>query len=152
MKKIKLVFSINRESFSIEIINKVITYKDRVTKKGIQFMPKDAAVRKLIILSRNRIPMWMLTWIEEANSGKNLEEYQSAKTDEDLIPIIKKDAASKGCIFHKRIDEEVDEGIIKTALELEKEEVIRLAKEAEESQNKALEASTIANKAEVKDI
>lgn len=154
MKKISLIFTINRETFLIEILNKIITYRDRMMKKGIQFMPKDVAVRKLVIMSRNRIPMWILTWIEEANSGKNLEEYQSAKTDEDLIPIIKKDAASKGCIFQKREDIEVDESIIKTALDLEKEEAIRLAKEAEEaqkSQEKPLESPTIAelNKTEV---
>jgi hypothetical protein len=133
MQKIKLVFTINRETFSIEILNKVITYKDRRTKNGIQFMPKDAAVRRLIVLSRNRIPMWMLDWIEEANSGKNLEEYQSAQTDEDLVPIIKKDAGFKGCIFHDKQYIEVDEAVIKSDAEKEREEVIQLAKAAEEA-------------------
>ena len=135
-KKIKLIFTINRETFSIEILNKVITYQDRRMKKGIQFMPRDAAVRRLIILSRNRIPEWILGWIEEANSGKNLLEYQSAQTDEDLVPIIKKDAGEKGCLFHDKQYIEVDDMLIKANAEKEKEEVIRLAKEAENAQNK----------------
>lgn len=156
MNRIKLAFSTNREMFSIEILNRIITYRDRRQPKGIQFMPKDAAVRRLVILSRNKIPMWMLDWIEEANSGKNLEEYQSAQTDEELVPIIKKDAASKGCIFIKRIDEEVDEqgmAIIQTAAEMERKEVIRLAEHAEalqKAQNSSLEASTIKEKEETK--
>jgi len=147
MKKIILVFTTNRETFSIEILNKVITYRDKRLKKGVQFMPKDIAVRKMILLSRNKIPAWILTWIEDANSGKNLEEYQSAKTDEELIPIIRKDAQSKGCVFQKRREEEVEEAVIKTALEMEKEEAIKLAKEAEKALEKPLEAPTIEDNA-----
>ena len=141
--KIKLIFTANRETFTIEIFNKNIFYRDRKWPAGIQFMPYDRAVRKLIILSRNRIPMWMLTWIEEANQGKNLEEYKAAQNDEDLVPIIKKDAGEKGCVFQKRIDEEVSAEELAKIQEKEKEDAIKLAKEAENMANSAGNGSTI---------
>jgi hypothetical protein len=142
--KIKLIFTANRETFTIEIFNKNIVYKDRKFPPGVQFMPYDKAVRKLIILSRNKIPMWMLSWIEEANQGKNLEEYQSAQTDEDLVPIIKKDAGEKGCVFQKRIDEEVSAEELVKIQEKEKEEAIKLAKDAENTLNSQGNGPTIA--------
>ena len=103
----KLIFTKEREVFTIEICNKVITYKDRKQKEPIIFMPKDPDIRKKVIFSRNRIPQYILELIEEANSGRNLEEYQACKTDEDLVPIVKRDALIKGCLFQKREDVEV---------------------------------------------
>ena len=99
---IKLVFTRIRTTFIIEIDNKVIVYKDKKFPNGFQFMPKDPEVRKIILFSRNKLPQEVIKWIEDANSGKNLEEYLSAKDDEALIPIVIKDAKLNGCIFQKR--------------------------------------------------
>ncbi len=107
MKTIKLIFTKEREVFTIEILNKIVTYWDRKQKLSIQFMPKDPETRKKVIMSRNRIPQYILQLIEEANSGKNLEEYNTAKTDEELVPIIKRDCLIKGCVLQKREDVEV---------------------------------------------
>ena len=101
---IKLVFTKNRETFAIEIYNKIIFYRDRKYSKGMQFMPKDPAIGLKVIMSRNKIPEDVVKWIEEANSGKNLEEYQKAENDEDLVIIIKKDAGTQGCTYQSRMD------------------------------------------------
>ena len=105
-KQIHLVFSNNREVFTIEICNKIIQYKDRKNKEPIQFMPRDPDIKRKVLMSRNRIPLYILELIEDANTGHNLEEYQAAKDDEALVPIVKRDAGVKGCIFHKREDVE----------------------------------------------
>jgi hypothetical protein len=67
-------------------------------------MPKDPELRKKVIMSRNKIPHYILDLIEEANSGRNLEEYQTCKTDDDFIPIVIRDARIKGCLFQKKMD------------------------------------------------
>jgi hypothetical protein len=101
---IKLVFTRVRETFIIEIQDKVIFYKDKKFPDGIQFMPKDPELKMKVIKSRNRMPPEVLQWIESANSGKNLEEYNSASDDEALVPIIIKDAKINGGVFQKRIE------------------------------------------------
>lgn len=101
---IKLIFTVGRETVSIEIEKKIVMYKDRKFPIGIKFLPKDDNFERLVILSRNRIPKEIITLIRNANSGKNLIEYQNAKDDEELVIIIKRDAALKGCVFQKRID------------------------------------------------
>ena len=102
---IKLVFSINRETFYIEIENKIVVYKDRKMKESMQMIPLPADYKRKVILSRNRIPKYIIELMESSNEGKNKEEYESAKDDEELVPIIKWDCASKGCKFEKRFDE-----------------------------------------------
>ena len=52
----------------------------------------------------NRIPKEIVELINDANKGKNLKEYEEAKDDEDLVLIVKRDAALKGCVFQRRID------------------------------------------------
>jgi hypothetical protein len=101
---IKLVFTTGRETISIEIDKKIITYNDRRFPKGFQFMPIIGNVNLISIMSRNRIPKEIVELMKEANSGKNLKEYREAPDDEALSVIIKRDAALKGCVFQKRID------------------------------------------------
>jgi len=101
---IKLIFIVGRETVSIEIKDKIIVYRDRKFPSGIKFLPMDKDFEKIVTLSRNRIPKEIVTLIRNANSGKNLEEYQDAKDDEDLAVIVKKDAGKGGCVFQKRID------------------------------------------------
>lgn len=101
---IKLVFTASRETISIEIMNKIITYKDRRFTKGFQFMPIKGNVEMISIMSRNRIPKEIVELMKESNSGKNLKEYEEANDDEEIATIVKRDAALKGCIFQTRID------------------------------------------------
>lgn len=99
---IKLVFTVGRKTFTIEVENKIIVYRDKRYPKGFQFMPKDPNFKKIVLFSRNKIPKEVIEWIEDANKGKNLEEYQSAKDDEGLVPIIIHDARVNGCVFQGR--------------------------------------------------
>jgi len=101
---IKLIFTTGRETISLEIENKIIIYRDRKFLMGIKFMPMDPYFERIVLFSRNRIPQEIVSLIKESNSGKNLEEYQGAKDDENLAMIVKRDAALKGCVFQKRID------------------------------------------------
>lgn len=98
---LKLIFSSNREVFTITIKNRIIHYWDRKQKDPIQFLPKDPEIERKIIMSRNRIPKYIIVLINEANTGRSFEEYQSCETDMEMVPIIKRDAGIKGCIFHK---------------------------------------------------
>ena len=101
---IQLIFTVGRETTSIEIENKLVMYKDRKFPKGIKFMPMDANFNYQVIMSRNKIPKEIANLILDANTGKNLIEYQNAKDDEALVTIIKRDAALKGCVFQKKVD------------------------------------------------
>ena len=100
---IVLIFTRIRETFTIEVENKIIVYKDKKYPKGIQFLPKQPNFERIVLFSRNKIPPEVVEWINESNSGKNLEEYKSAENDEELVPIIIRDAKLRGCVFQKRI-------------------------------------------------
>ncbi len=102
---IKLIFTNGRETISFEVSDRVITYKDRRFTDGFTVMPLTTELNKKLLMPRiNRIPVEIVDLIRDCNHGKNLEEYQNAKDDEELATIIKRDAASKGCVFQKRID------------------------------------------------
>ena len=112
---IKLVFTIGREVISFEIENKIIYYQDRkftslrknslMQNSLMKIIPLDRELKKKLLMPRiNRIPQELIRLIREANQGKNKKEYDDAKDDEELVIIIKRDAASKGCVFQKRID------------------------------------------------
>jgi len=96
---IRLVFTKIRETFTIEIEDKIIVYRDKKYPKGIQFMPKDPDFKRIVLFSRNKLHADTIKWIEDANKGKNLKEYQGAKDDESLVPIIVKDGELNGAVF-----------------------------------------------------
>jgi len=99
---IKLVFTKIRETLTITIDNRIITYSDKKFPKGFQFMPKDPNFKKIIIGSRNRLSIDVIQWVEDANRGRNLEEYTNAKDDEELSKIIIKEAKINGCVYQGR--------------------------------------------------
>jgi hypothetical protein len=98
---IRIVMTYEREIVMFEISNKIIIYKDRKWPRGFQFMPEDPEIIKAILLSRNSIRHEMIKWIKDSNSGKNLEEYNAAQNDEELVDIITRDAKLKGCVLRK---------------------------------------------------
>ncbi len=101
---IKLIFTVGRETVSIDIEGKIIIYRDRKFPNGIKFLPMDPNFERMVIFSRNKIPKEIVALIRGANSGKNLMEYENAKDDEELVVIVKKDAGLRGCVFQKRVD------------------------------------------------
>lgn len=97
---IKLVFTFNRETIFFLIHDKKVMYFDRKWDKGVPFIPKDKDFIMTLIKSRNRIPMsqQILQWVNEANSGKNFEEYEACKDDDAVAEVVRREAKTKGLV------------------------------------------------------
>jgi hypothetical protein len=80
-----------------------IFYCDRVWSNWIRVIPKDDTLIKKIKLSRNKLPEQLIKMF--SLSKKDIEEYNKAKTEEDLAELIINDARSKGCKFEKRLED-----------------------------------------------
>lgn len=100
---IKLIFTFEREVIIFEINNKKIRYYDRKWQNGINFIPRDNDFVKLVLFSRNRINHNIVEWINDANAGSNLKEWEDCKDDEEVAVIVKRDAKIKGCVLQKEI-------------------------------------------------
>lgn len=100
---INLTFTINREPIRITIENKRIKYFDRKWSEGVDFMPKNTDLIKHLLVNQRRFPQAreIVAWINEANSGQMLRDYEAAQTDEQLAEIVRLDAISKGLIEAK---------------------------------------------------
>jgi len=87
-----------RKIIEFEIEKKVVTYFDEMWKKGIQVYPLD---KKLIMKMRrtgDKNMQFMAALILDANRGKELKEYESCNTEEDIAKFIRKDCENKGLI------------------------------------------------------
>jgi len=102
----RLVFTFNQEVIIFDIHNKEIFYRDRKWPQGIKFIPKDEGLVKMIMFSRNKISNQLITWINEANSGKNLAEWEGCADDDAVAAIVTRDATMRGCILRKQFNEE----------------------------------------------
>jgi hypothetical protein len=91
---IKIVFSINREIFRLEIKDKVIWYSDRKWKRAIQLVPADDNFIKKIRMSRNRIPNSLIELF--TLTTEELQQYNNAHNDKELAKICIADAKKKG--------------------------------------------------------
>jgi hypothetical protein len=89
-----------------DIDQKKIVYRDRKWPAGINFIPKDMNLVRTVIMSRNRIAAEMVKWINDANSGKNLEEWEACKDDYEVAEVIKREAKLKGCVFRQLFTKE----------------------------------------------
>jgi hypothetical protein len=99
---IRLLFTHEREIIIFEIENKTITYRDRKWEKGVRFIPRDEDFMKKVIFSMNKISYKMIDWINEANSGKNFEEWKNCNDDEAVAEIVIRDARSRGCVLKNK--------------------------------------------------
>jgi hypothetical protein len=96
----RLIFTINREAFRIDIENKKISYIDRKFNRLITLIPRDEDFIKKVICSRNKIPTH---FIDLFNLTKEEQiEYDNAKTDEELAEVCIKDCRTKGAILLKK--------------------------------------------------
>jgi len=96
----RLIFTINREAFRIDIENKKISYIDRKFNRLITLVPRDEDFIKKVICSRNKIPS---NFIDLFNLTKEEQaEYDNAKTDEELAEVCIKDCRTKGAILLKK--------------------------------------------------
>lgn len=92
---IKLSFLYNREVLNFIVEGKVIWYRDRKWQQEIQCIPRDEEFIQKITFSRNALPHFLIDLFNLTKAEQ--EEYDSAKTDEELAGIIIKDCAAKGC-------------------------------------------------------
>jgi hypothetical protein len=99
----KLLFQKEKSFFVITIQDRKITYWDKLQgplwKGALQYLPRDddmmnKLVRK-IKSSRNRIPAYMIDLFDVPK--EELEEYENAKTDEELKEIVLKDCKRNNC-------------------------------------------------------
>ena len=93
-----LIFSAQRKIIRFTIDKRKIIYFDEVWKNGIQIYPLDKLLVKRMTISRKPTVSAMGLLIIEANQGKNLEEYESCKSEESLADMIRKEALSKGLV------------------------------------------------------
>ena len=90
----------NKDIINFRVDGKVITYSDKIWRTGVQFIPKDREFIKKLICARNRLPAskYIIQWLNEANSGKNYDEWKNAKGEDEVCEIIRRDAKLKGLI------------------------------------------------------
>jgi len=87
-----------RKIIEFEIEGKVVTYFDEMWKKGIQVYPLDKKLITKLKRTGNKDLQFRVALILDANRGKELEEYESCNTEEDIANLIRKDCESKGLI------------------------------------------------------
>ena len=98
--------SVNREMLTFLIIDRKIYYTDRKFGVLIRVLPKPKNLIITIAKSRNRIPMFIANLF---NLNKTeMEEYNVAKTVDDLAQIIIRDGKKNGCIEVANANMEVD--------------------------------------------
>lgn len=85
--------------FEIEGEGKVVRYFDDMWReKGIQVYPLDKKLIKKMKRTGDKNMQFMAALILDANKGKELKEYESCNTEEDIAKLIRKDCESKGLI------------------------------------------------------
>ncbi len=87
-----------RKVIKFEIDGKVVKYIDELWKEGLQIYPLDEVLLNKLTTSNSRNLRMMAALIMDANKGKDFEEYNSCKTEEDLDKFITKDCKLKGLI------------------------------------------------------
>ena len=97
---IKLTFTIQRDVFSVEVIDRTIFYSDRKLKNKIRLIPVDETLSRQIALSRNRIPAYILDMFTLTEEEK--KEYDSATNEEELAKICIKDCNKQGAVLQKK--------------------------------------------------
>ena len=98
---ILLTFSAQRKIIKFLIDGKIVKYFDDIWKwpdVGIQIYPMDRMMVKRLTLSRKQGLSAMGLLIIDANQGKNLEQYENCKTEEDIAKYITDDCELKGLV------------------------------------------------------
>ena len=103
---LRLLFTYNHEVVIFEINQKKIRYTDKKWPMGINFIPKDEGFVRQVIMSRNKIAPIMIKWINDANTGKDYEEWLACKDDYEVAEVVKKDAKMRGCVFQNMFNDE----------------------------------------------
>lgn len=87
-----------RKMIKFRVDGKQVLLYDDHWKDGIQIFPFDKKLhRKLSHAKRERLKATAVL-IFDANSGKNLEEYEACETEEDIITIIRRESKAQGLL------------------------------------------------------
>ena len=96
---IKLAFiGPNRKIISFTVEERKVIYFDEIWNNGIQIYPYPKALVKKLFMSRRPQLMAYAELISASNRGKELEEYEKCKNDEEIGEIIRRDCLSKALI------------------------------------------------------
>lgn len=101
----KVVLSVNREMMNFIIVNKKIYYSDRKFHALIRILPKPRNLIQVINGSRNRIPMFLVSLFKFTK--EEIQQYENAKTDDELANIIIEDGRKNGTILVANGDMEI---------------------------------------------
>jgi hypothetical protein len=108
---IQISFIYNREILNFAIQDRIIKYTDRKWGKWIQCIPKDKDFIMKVTMSRGKFPHFLIKMFELTN--REQDEYNNAKTDEELSQVIIRDAKGKGCkLLYKKYEESPTQTII----------------------------------------
>lgn len=100
---IKLAFiAPQRKIIKFEVDGLKVKYFDDIWKDGLLIMPLEEPSVKLqvkkMVSSRKKSVSAVGLLIVDANQGKNQEEYNNCKTEEEVAEIIRKDCKLKGLV------------------------------------------------------
>lgn len=87
-----------RKIIEFEIEGETVRYFDEIWKKGIQVYPLDKKLIKKLGRTGDKNMLFMAALILDANRGKELKEYESCNTEEDIAKLIRKDCENKGLV------------------------------------------------------
>jgi hypothetical protein len=100
---IKLSFSHNREILHFAVRKREIWYRDRIWANGIRCIPKDEEFVKKIVISRNKLPSYLLKMFDLPE--KDRLEYEACNTEGELADKIKEDCKMNGLILISEVKE-----------------------------------------------
>lgn len=96
---LKLLFELRKYYFVITIDNHKILYWDnkhgKIWGTSLQYLPPDPNTIKKVIMSRNRIPAYFIDLLKP--SEEDLVEFEKAKSDEELMELVIRDAKKHSC-------------------------------------------------------
>ena len=102
---ISLAFTAQRKLVRFLIDGRTVKYYDDNWKDGIQIMPSQTPQMKMMLkkmlVSRKPAIKMMGALIVDANSGKNKEDYDNCKDEDDIEEMIKRDCLDKGLVEAK---------------------------------------------------
>lgn len=102
---ISLIFMAQRKMVRFLISGRVVKYFDDNWTDGIQIIPSQTPEMKIMLMkmltSRKDTLKVMGGLIVDANSGKNKEDYDRCKSEEDIAQMIRIDCLNKGLVEAK---------------------------------------------------
>lgn len=96
-----LIYKRDAKFFSIIVDGKEAYYTDEKVLNDknfngkIRWIPAEPGIRKKIMLSRNKYPIWIAELFELTNYEK--EQYEKAKSEKEVISIVMDDCKRMGC-------------------------------------------------------